>query len=207
MDPTDTQLMPNLIYLLLMAGVWLAAMALASPGTGLLELAALAVLVVAGLGTLRLPLDLWALLVIALGAAAFGAALRAHRTQIWLVLSALLLSAGSAFLFGLPAWRPTVHPLLAVTVSVLTVGFFRFAVGRGILSQRARPRHDPDAVLGQVGEARTSLDPLGSVYVGGELWSARCESPVAAGASVRVRGREGLVLIVEPVRDGPAATA
>jgi membrane-bound serine protease (ClpP class) len=206
MAPTDTQLMPNLIYLLLMAGVWLAAMALASPGTGLLELAAFALLVLAGIGTLRLPVDLWALLVIALGAAAFGGALRARRAQLWLVLSALLLSAGSAFLFGMQAWRPTVHPLLAATVSVLTVGFFRFAVGRGILSQRGRPQHDLGAVVGQVGEVRTPLDPVGSVYVGGELWSARSEAPVAAGAAVRVRGREGLVLIVEPVRDGPAAT-
>jgi membrane-bound serine protease (ClpP class) len=207
MDPTDTQLMPNLIYLLLMAGVWLAAMALASPGTGLLELAAFAVLVLAGIGTLRLPIDLWALLVIALGAAAFGGALRARRAQLWLLFSALLLSAGSAFLFGMPAWRPSVHPLLAATVSVLTVGFFRFAVGRGILSQRARPQHDLAAVVGQVGDVRSPLDPVGTVYVGGELWSARCEAPVAAGAAVRVRGREGLVLIVEPVRDGPAATA
>jgi len=51
------------------------------------------------------------------------------------------------------------------------------------------------------------LDPVGSVYVGAELWSARCEVPLKAGAVVRVRGREGLVLIVEPVREGPAATA
>lgn len=206
MGTTDMQLMPNLIYLLLMAGVWLAAMALATPGTGVLEVAAVGVLVVAGIGTLRLPVDLWALLVIALGAGAFGAALRGRRAQVWLAASALLLSAGSAFLFGMPGWRPTVHPLLAATVSVLTVGFFRLAVGRGLQSQRARPQHNPDAVLGQVGEVRTALDPLGSVYVGGELWSARCEAPVAAGAAVRVRGREGLVLIVEPVGDGPAAT-
>ena len=207
MTPTDTQLMPNLIYLLLMAGVWLAAMALASPGTGLLELAAFAVLVVAGVGTLRLPVDLWAVLVIAAGVAALGIALRARRTQLWLALSALLLSAGSTFLFGMQAWRPNVHPLLAIVVSVLSAGFFWFAVGRAVLSQRAAPRHNPDAVLGLVGEVRTALDPLGSVYVGGELWSARCGAPLKAGAAIRVRGREGLVLIVEPVRGEPAATA
>lgn len=206
MNATDSLLVPSLIYLLLMAGVWLAAMALASPGTGVLEGAALVVLVMAGVGTLRTPVDLWALLVIGLGAAAFGIALRARRTQVWLALSAVLLSAGSAFLFGVLAGRPTVHPLLAVAVSVLTVGFFWFAVGRGILSQRTAPQHNPDAVLGQVGEVRTAIDPVGSVYVGGELWSARCEAPVNAGAAVRVRGREGLVLLVEPVVDGPAAT-
>ena len=45
--------MPNLVYLLLMAGVWLTAMAIVSPGTGLLEIGAVAILVMAGLGTLQ----------------------------------------------------------------------------------------------------------------------------------------------------------
>ena len=207
MELTDTLWVPNLVYLMLMAGVWLAAMALVSPGTGLLEVAAMTVLLLAGVGTLRVPIDLWALLVIGLGVVGFFVALRTRRMQVWLVLSALLLSAGSAFLFGMQAGRPAVHPLLAVTVSVLTVGFFWVAVGRGILAQRAAPHHDPEAILGQVGEVRTSLEPVGSVYVGGELWSARSDSPVAVGTAVRVRGRDGLVLLVEPVPGESAATS
>jgi len=207
MELTDTLWVPNLVYLMLMAGVWLAAMALVSPGTGLLEVAAMTVLFLAGVGTLRVPIDLWALLVIGLGAVGFFVALRTRRMQVWLVLSALLLSAGSAFLFGMQAGRPAVHPLLAVTVSVLTVGFFWVAVGRGILAQRAAPHHDPEAILGQAGEVRTSLEPVGSVYVGGELWSARSDSPVAVGTAVRVRGRDGLVLLVEPVPGESGATS
>jgi membrane-bound ClpP family serine protease len=65
MFPTESVIMPNLVYLLLMAGVWLAAMAIVSPGTGLLEVGAVAILVMAGLGTLSLPVDPWALAVIA----------------------------------------------------------------------------------------------------------------------------------------------
>ena len=59
MELTDTLWVPNLVYLMLMAGVWLAAMALVSPGTGLLEVAAMPVLILAGVGTLRVPIDLW----------------------------------------------------------------------------------------------------------------------------------------------------
>lgn len=207
MELTDVLWVPNLVYLMLMAGVWLAAMALVSPGTGLLEVAAMTMLVLVGVGTLRVPVDLWALLVIGLGIAGFVVALRARRPQVWLVLSAVLFSAGSAFLFGVLSGGPAVHPLLAGTVSVLTVGFFWFAVGRGILAQRAALQHDLGTVLGQVGEVRSPLAPVGSVYVGGELWSARSHAPVAVGTAVRVRGRDGLVLIVEPVPGESAATS
>jgi len=197
--------MPNLVYLLLMAGVWLAAMAIVSPGTGLLEIGAVAILVMAGLGTLQVPVDLWALAVIAVGAVMFVGALRWKRTALWLVLSAILLSTGSAFLLGLQSGQPAVHPLLAAAVSALTVGFFWISVRRGILAQRAKPLHNPDDLLGQVGDVRSVLEPVGSVYVGGELWSARSETPLAVGTTVRVRGREGLVLLVDPVPGGPAA--
>jgi membrane-bound serine protease (ClpP class) len=205
MVPSETLIVPNVVYLLLMAGVWLAAMAIVSPGTGLLEVGAVTILVMAGLGALRLPVDLWALGVIGVGVVLFLGALRWRRTALWLVLSALLLSVGSAFLLGMQAGQPAVHPLLAAVISALTVGFFWLSVRRGVLAQRARPLHNPDDLLGQVGDVRSALEPVGSVYVGGELWSARSEHPLTVGTTVRVRGREGLVLLVDPVPGGPAA--
>lgn len=206
MVPWETVIMPNLVYLLLMAGVWLAAMAIASPGTGLLEVAAVLVLIVAGIGTFGMSLDLWALLVIVLGGVCFVGALRWRRMALWLALAAVLLSVGSAFLLGMEAGRTAVDPLLAATVSLLTVGFFWVAVRRSVLALRAPPVHDPERVLGQVGEVRSVLDPVGSVYVGGELWSARSEVPMSVGSTVRVRGRDGLLLLVEPVSEAPAGT-
>lgn len=205
MVPWESLIMPNVVYLLLVAGFWLAALAIVSPGTGLLEVGAIVVLILAGLGTLQVPIDLWALGIIGLGAVLFVGALRWRRTALWLILSAVLLSVGSAFLLGLEAGRTSVHPLLAAAVSLLTIGFFWIAVRRSILAQRAKPAHNPDSVLGQVGDVRSPLDPVGSVYVGGELWSARSETSLPVGVSVRVRGREGLVLIVDPVPGKPDA--
>jgi membrane-bound ClpP family serine protease len=48
---------------------------------------------------------------------------------------------------------------------------------------------------------RASLAPLGVVYAGGEEWSARTADGalVAPGTTVRIVGRDGLTLIVEPV--------
>jgi membrane-bound serine protease (ClpP class) len=53
--------------------------------------------------------------------------------------------------------------------------------------------------LGEIGEVRTALDPTGSIYVAGELWTARSEKVLEPGEKVKVLDREGLLLIVEPV--------
>jgi membrane-bound serine protease (ClpP class) len=106
---------------------------------------------------------------------------------------------GSTFLFERPGGGAAVHPLVAVLVSAGTLGFFWLVIRKTLAALRARPTFDPAAVLGLEGEARTPLDPTGSVYVGGELWSAWAPTTVSAGARVRVTKAEGLFLEVEPI--------
>ena len=47
---------------------------------------------------------------------------------------------------------------------------------------------------------RRPLTPIGSVYAGGEEWTARTadERPLERGTPVRVVRQEGLTLVVEP---------
>jgi len=92
-----------------------------------------------------------------------------------------------------------VHPLLALGASLLTLGYFWLAVRSTVMTFRTRPSIDPDRVIGKTGEVRTPLDPTGSVYVLGELWTARCDTPCEPGGAVRILGREGLLLLVKPV--------
>ena len=40
---------------------------------------------------------------------------------------------------------------------------------------------------------------VGQVQVAGEIWEARCDAGADPGQSVRVIGRDGLTLVVEPV--------
>jgi membrane-bound ClpP family serine protease len=195
----DSPLLPNLLYLSLVAGLWLSALAVLSPGTGVYELLAVLALGLAGLGTTVVPPNPWALIPLALGAGFYLVSLRRRQEGIWLGLSALMLSAGSAFLFRREEGGPAVNPWLALVTTGMTVAYFWVVVRQSLASQTARPSLDPDRVLGQVGELRTPITPeeMGSVYVGGELWTARARTAIPAGSTVRVAAREGLILLVE----------
>jgi membrane-bound serine protease (ClpP class) len=57
----------------------------------------------------------------------------------------------------------------------------------------------PESLIGDVGVALTDLNPMGEVRVQGVVWRARSSRFVAAGSTVKVVGREGLTLIVEPL--------
>jgi membrane-bound serine protease (ClpP class) len=207
MTVLDTPIFSNLLYLLLVAGLWLAALAIVSPGTGTLEVLAFFALAGAGLGTLVLPPNGWAVIVLVLGVVFLILSLKMKQVELWLGLSAVAFCLGSVFLFRLEEGGPAVHPLLAVVVSLMTLGYFWLAIRNAILAHQAGPTMDPAFVLDQIGEVRTAIDPTGSVYVAGELWTARADAPIAIGASVRVRDREGLILTVEPIEPSEDVTS
>ena len=203
MQTLESEILPNVLCVVLVIGLWLSALAAVTPGTGVLEVTGLTALGIAGAGTLTVPFNPWAFLPLAAGIAFLVLSLLRREEAIWLGLSAVTLSLGSAYLYQAPSGGPAVHPLLAGVVSLSTVGFFWIAIRRSLAAHRARRAHDPLAVMGQVGEVRTPLDPIGSVYVAGELWSARSQRPLDVGASVRVQGKDGLILEVEPIEAFP----
>jgi membrane-bound serine protease (ClpP class) len=190
----------NVSYVLLMIGVMLGFFALIAPGTGLLEVGALFVLALAGYGAYNLGINAWALVVLVLSIVPFVSAIRMKKWRIpLLVTTILMLVGGSIFMFVDGKGWPTVNPLLAVVTSLLSGGFLWLSIDRTLVAMHTSPAHNPNALVGQVGEARTEITDEGSVQVGGELWSARSETPIAAGSPVRVIGREGFVLVVEKV--------
>jgi membrane-bound serine protease (ClpP class) len=87
--------------------------------------------------------------------------------------------------------------VVAVIASALVAGFLWIAVRKALEASSARPTHGLSGLIGQVGEARTRINDEGSVFVAGELWSARSEEPIPAGSSIRVLRREGFILVVE----------
>jgi len=64
-------------------------------------------------------------------------------------------------------------------------------------ARRGRVTTGREGMIGEIGVARTQLEPSGKVFVHGELWNATAKTSLAAGARVRVAGVEGLQLIVE----------
>ncbi len=186
---------PNVSYVLLVLGIFLAALALVSPGTGMLEVGALFLVALAAYGAYNLGVNVWALIVLLLAVLLYFYAIRARRRQLVLALSILGLMGGSAFLFT-DGWKPLVNPILAAIVSVLSAGSMWLMINKSLEAHQMRPHHALDALIGQIGEAKTYIHEEGSVQVAGELWSARSVKPIRAGSRVRVVERQGFVLLV-----------
>jgi membrane-bound serine protease (ClpP class) len=189
---------PDVAYLLLAGGLVLVVLALLAPGTGLLEVGAFLVLLLAGWEIINIPINWWALVFLLVGAGLFVLALRKPKQWGWLVAAILALVIGSAFLFRSENWLiPAVNPFLALIASAFSAGFFWISARKILEAWQARPSHDPNRLVGKYGEARTAIHDEGSVQVASELWSARSEEPIHSGNRVRIVGREGLVLLVE----------
>lgn len=193
----DFLLDPNVAYLILLGAVLLAMMAIASPGTGLLEIGAFFCIALAGYAIYHLSFNWWALALLVLGVAPFVYAIRKPKRELYLALAILLFIAGSVFVFPRTAQQPMVNPLLAIVGSGSMAVFLWFAVRKAVEATSMGPSHNLMALIGQTGEARTNVGAEGSVQINGELWSARSENPIPAGSSIRVVRREGFILVVE----------
>jgi membrane-bound serine protease (ClpP class) len=193
----DFLLDPNVAYLFLLGGVLLAMLSLASPGTGLFEIGAFFCIALAGYAIYNLSFHWWAFLLIGLSIVPFVYAIQKPKRERFLALSVLLLIIGSVFMFPRTADQAAVNPIVAILGSGLVAGFLWVAVRKSVEATSARPIHDLSGLVGQIGEARTRINEEGSVFVGGELWSARSEEPIPAGSAIRVLRREGFILIVE----------
>lgn len=188
---------PNIAYLLLVAGTFFVLIAIATPGTGIPEVAALFCVVLAGYAVYHLSLNWWALSLLILSLVPFFFAIRGPRRELWLALSILGLTVGSVFFFPAEQGLISVNPVLAVVTSALYAAFVWISARKVIQIVQTRPSHDISALIGQRGEAKTSVEAEGSVQVAGELWSARSEVPIPVGSLVRVVGRQGFTLLVE----------
>jgi membrane-bound serine protease (ClpP class) len=193
----DFLLNPNVAYLFLIGGVLLAMLALAAPGTGLIELGAFFCIILAGYATYNLSFNWWALLLLVLSVIPFVYALQKPKRELFLGLSILLLIVGSVFMFPRTAAGDTVNPLVAVLASAFVAGFLWVAVRKSVEAASVRPLHNLDGLVGQIGEAKTQIEEEGSVLVAGELWSAKSDKAIAAGSAIRVIRRDGFVLLVE----------
>lgn len=188
---------PNFAYMLLVIGFVLLLLALITPGTGLLEIGALFCGTLAGIAIYRNGFNLWALVILVLALIPYIYAIRRPKQTWTLVVSIVAIIAGSVYLFPGQGLAPAVNPILASVLSLMAAGFIWFVVRKTAAAHTARPNHDLGALVGQVGEAKTSIHESGSVQVAGELWTARSPKHIPAGAPVRVVGREGLILTVE----------
>jgi membrane-bound serine protease (ClpP class) len=116
---------------------------------------------------------------------------------------ALLTIGGLLLVDGpIPEMRVGLWTALAVSIplGIITVGLMTLA----LRAYRSKVTTGEQGMVGEIGVARTALAPEGTVFVHGELWSARATAHIPEGERVRVREVNGFQLVVEPV--GQTAT-
>ncbi len=188
---------PNIVYLLLIAGVWAVVLAFTTPGTGIPEAAAVVLLSLAFLGMTRLPVNMIGLALIFLSLVLYIIELKATTHGVFILAGVLTLAGGSLFLFRTDERMAVGLSLGLVAATVLTSGgFFAFALQLALQARKRPPVQNPDAVIGIVGEAKTDILKEGAVQVEDELWTAEADEMIPAGSKVQVVQRKGLRLKV-----------
>lgn len=197
----DLLLNPNLAYLLLMVGILLALLALLTPGTGLLELGSVIVLVVVGIQLFNIPINLWALGLVVVGAGIYVLAVIRRGDPVLLAAGLAITFIGTALIYRSETSLIAADIWLILLAS-LGEGAFLWVVTRKVLAAaESPPIQDLEALIGKRGETRTRVFEDGTVYADGEEWSARSSQPIPANSVVIIKAREGFTLVVEPFED------
>lgn len=113
-----------------------------------------------------------------------------------LTIGSLILFSGRSPLFQVDRW------LIAVVV-VLVTGFFVFVVGAVVRAHRRKLTSGQQAMVGKTAVAQSALDPIGTVLIEGERWTATVEGgTIEPGEEVIVTKVEGLKLKVSKRKSG-----
>ncbi|MGH8998348.1 MAG: NfeD family protein [Acidimicrobiia bacterium] len=190
---------PAVAYLLLVVGLALMVFEFFTLGVGLAGVTGALALAGSAFGFSHLPVQWWAVVLILVSTFGFAVDVQAGHLGFWTGVGGVALLAGSLFLYG-------GSPLLDVAlwlVAVVVGGQLLFMLGGMTVAVRNRcavPTVGRDSMIGELGEARTDLNPEGVVLVRGAPWRARTRRnrKLAAGAGVRIVAVDRLLLEVEP---------
>jgi len=192
---------PNVAYVVLALAFVITILAMLAPGTGVLEIMALAALVAAGFGIANNPVNTWAFIPILAGTVLIFITMR--RTSRWYYLAAAIaiLVTGTAFLYKGVSGIFAADTLLVLMVSA-SMGGFIWIIGhytRKAFNQKIT--RDLSQLIGMTGRATTHIHMSGSAHVNSEEWSAISDIPIPVGSAITVIERNGLVLKVEKLND------
>lgn len=186
---------PNIVYLILLGGLWLSVTAAYVPGTGIIEVVAAIAIIASVVVLASMPTNWLAVVAVVIGTSGFFVIPFLDRRYANVALLGLALQVvGSLALFSGVAVS---IPLIAV-ITLISLFYYRFA----LLPMRASNTRkasliDDEPIIGARGVVQSPVDPVGTVRVRGESWTARSDQPLEPGTEIVVVDTEGLTLFVE----------
>lgn len=87
---------------------------------------------------------------------------------------------------------------LVIAIALVNGAFFAYIVAKAVQARRFPLAMGMSTLVGKIGEARTDLNPTGTVLVASELWTAEAQDGnVPVGKPVQVVGVDGVKLLVK----------
>lgn len=198
---------PNIAFILFTVGAYGLIFEVMHPNfvTGILGALSL---ILAFIGFGSLPLNVAGLLLIGLAVVLFILEVQITSHGLLTVGGIVSFVLGASALYTQPG-DPTA-PLVGVAWPLIATMALTTAVLMTFVTMAAiRTRHlagpsgtvGSPILLGAEGVAQAPIEPLGTVYVAGEAWSARSVDgrPIPRGTPVRLVGFDGLIALVEPI--------
>ena len=189
---------PNIVYLLLMAGVVGLYFEFAHPGVFAPGVIGVICLLLALMSFQILPINNTGLLLLLVGIGLLTAEVYTPSHGVLALGGVISFVLGSLFLID------TSQTNLVVSrgaIAGVTIGLVVGMVGLGwALAQRHKPAlTGREGLLGEVGEVRQAIRPgaAGWIFIHGEMWRATSEQPLDIGAPARVKAVRGMELEVQ----------
>jgi len=192
---------PNLMYLLLIAGLLGIYFEFAHPGVYLPGVTGAICILLALASFQVIPINLTGLLLILLGVGLLTAEAFVTSYGVLGMGGVIAFLLGSLFLVDRSetdlriSFSIIAGASFALAAIILGIGFFVIREGR----QRAKT--GSEGLIGELAEVREQIGPgaPGRVFVHGEIWRAVSDQPIAPGNHVRVTGVRGLEVTVRPI--------
>ena len=194
---------PNIAYILMMIGLIGLYFELSNPGALFPGVIGGICLILAFFAFRTLPINYAGILLILLGVILFIAEIKVTSYGLLTVGGVVSITLGSIMLFESPIPALRVSFSVVIPTLLFTAAFFIFAVTMALKAQMAKPATGYEGLIGEIGVARTRLDPEGKVFIHGELWNADSDETIEEGEKVRVLKTDRLKLIVEKLRERP----
>jgi len=192
---------PNIMYILMVAGMLGLYFEFAHPGVYLPGVAGTICLLLALASFQVIPINLAGLLLLLFGVALLVSELFVTSYGVLGMGGVIAFVLGSLFLVDTSESNLAVNreiiagAAVALAAIILGIGYI------ALRERRGRAKTGREGLVGEIGEVRAPISPdtPGRVFVHGEYWRAVSDTLLPAGTRARVTAVEGLQVVVRPI--------
>ena len=195
---------PNIAYLLLMAGILGLYMEFSHPGVIFPGVTGAICLILALISLQVLAFNHAGLVLILLGIALLIGEAFLPSFGVLGIGGIISLALGSFLLFDTQDSTIGVDPAIILT-AVATMAAFVLAISYLVYrSQRSKATLGFEGLMGEIGDVKARLNPIGKIFVHGEYWNAEADGEIDVGEKVEIVGYEGMNLKVRRLQNRSA---